>query len=93
MATPPKATCTMASACSVDVGTTWHSLQRTERATPPPERCAWWAPTARSVVSVSPRVPAGGAGFSAEPWQELHVIAPTSTVPSTWVATLTVEEV
>ena len=63
-------------------------------------RWAWWAPTARVVVRVSPLVPTGGeagscglsvvAAREAVPWQEVQVMAATSTVPFRWVAALTV---
>ena len=78
--------------CVSELGTTWHSVQATAFPTVPPARCAWCAPTASALVDVSPCVPDGGAGFCAEPWQELHVIEPTSTLPSTCVATLTADE-
>ncbi len=85
----------------VELGTVWHSEQamaaeRSRVFT----RWAWWAPTARVVVRVSPLVPTGGAAAScglravaarlAVPWQDVQVMAATSTVPFMWVAVLTV---
>src|SRR5512143_1161268 len=85
----------------VEVGTVWHSEQaiaalRSRVFT----RWAWWAPTARVVVRVSPLVPTGGAAGScglravaardAVPWQVVQVIVITSTVPFTCVVVLTV---
>src|SRR5512137_429999 len=85
----------------VEDGTTWHSVQamaaeRSRVFT----RWAWCAPTPRNVVAVFPAVSTGGAAGScglsvvaarvAVPWQEVQVMATTSTVPFTWVATLTV---
>ncbi len=54
-----------------------------------PARCTWCAPTARCVVSASPSVPRGGAGFAAEPWQELQPTV-ASILPSMWSAAFTV---
>src|SRR5512137_1411406 len=84
----------------IDAGTVWQSVQPTavERRRVP-VRWAWWAPTARVVVAVSPFVPAGGAekrgaacvaAWAALPWQVVQVIGMTSTVPLMWVAALTV---
>src|SRR5512136_1229278 len=83
-----------------EAGTVWHSVQATgvERHRVP-VRWAWWAPTARVVVAVSPLVPAGGAAksgaacvavWAAFPWQVVQVIGMTSTVPLMCVAALTV---
>ena len=93
----PKVTSTTPLAWEVLEGTTWHSAQ--ERALPS-LRWRAWAPTARVVVAVSPFEPLGGAaekrGFSVvsvrveSPWQEEQVRFATSTLPSTWVARLTV---
>ncbi len=64
-----------------------------------PVRWAWWAPTARVVVAVSPFVPAGGAAWSGAacvavwpvvPWQEVQVIPVTSRTPLTCVVAFTV---
>jgi hypothetical protein len=85
----PQATSTVPFAWFCAVGTAWHSAQATARLAPP-ERWTWWAPTAREVVATSPRVPVGGAAFAADPWQELQVIALTSSVPFRWSVPLTV---
>src|SRR5512133_1054557 len=71
------------------VGVTWHSRQSTGFDSGPPERCTWWAPTARVAVEVSPRVPVGGAALAAEPWQELQSSGRTSMFPLTCVAGFT----
>src|SRR5512137_2097422 len=84
----------------LDVGTVWHSVQAKLRDRVAVERCFMWAPTPRTVVAVAPVVSTGGAaascGFSvvaarvAVPWQEVQVIATTSTTPFMWVARFTV---
>ena len=61
----PRSMSTVPVAWACSVGTTWHSVQamaaeRSRVFT----RWAWWAPTARVVVTVSPLVPAGGAAGS-----------------------------
>jgi hypothetical protein len=87
----PQATSTVPFAWSIAVGTAWHSAQATGVARSAVlARWAWCAPTARVEVAVSPRVPAGGAAFVAEPWQVEQVWATTSTTPFTWVAFTTV---
>ena len=84
-------------AWEVLVGTTWHSVQESEF---PSFRWSAWAPTARVVVAVSPFDPRGGAaekrGFTVvsarveSPWHEVQDRFATSTLPSMWVARLTV---
>ena len=58
--------------CSVVVGTAWQASQPSAARIAPVVTCAWCAPTATSVVAVSPFVAMGGAAFSSEPWQELQ---------------------
>ena len=79
----------MPSAWSVSNGRTWHSLQESRARMVPSRRCCSCAPTARSVVAVSPAVPMGGATVVAEPWQPLHSSRFTSTLPSTCVVATT----
>ncbi|GAO03674.1 hypothetical protein PSR1_02558 [Anaeromyxobacter sp. PSR-1] len=77
----PKVTCAAPSRWPRSAGTAWHSAHATAPAIAPPSRCARCAPTARSVVAVSPCVPSGGAalGRSAAvyaatlvPWQNVQ---------------------
>ena len=61
----------------------WQSLQANALRIVPVTTCFWCAPTARCVVSVSPRVPTGGAGFTPSvPWQAVQPPPSTWTVPS-----------
>src|SRR6266545_4500449 len=85
-------------------GTVWHSVQAMGFARNVFWlRCAWWAPTARAVVAVSPFEPMGGAATvfasapaigvrAPSPW---HCVQPvrvetTATAPSMWVEATTV---
>ena len=62
----------------------WQALHASPLRIVPVTTCFWCAPTARCVVSVSPFVPAGGAGFAPSvPWQAVHPPPSTCTVPST----------
>ena len=58
VASEPKVTSTVPVEWVWEVGTTWHSVQAMAW------RWSWWVPTARVVVSVSPRLPLGGAEAS-----------------------------
>ena len=65
------------------VGFTWHSAQSSAFRIGPFWTCFWCAPTAIAEVSVSPRVPTGGAGFTPSvPWHIVQVTGTMSRVPS-----------
>ncbi len=69
--------------CVRSVTGAWQSLQANALRIVPVTTCFWCAPTARCVVSVSPFVPTGGAGFTPSvPWHAVQPPAETCTVPS-----------
>jgi hypothetical protein len=80
-------------------GTAWQSVQTIATRIVPATRCAWCAPTPRTVVAVPPLTATGGAGRIAtlvrvaSPWLDVQLPPLDWTVPSRCVAVTAVLDV